>query len=68
MWAPEEKRQGEKLKCVQWGQPKAASDRQAGAQTDGFRFKKAWEERDAQLVCSTGDERAFGFAAVRAAE
>src|SRR5712692_7928127 len=29
---------------------------------------EAQEDGDAQLVCSTGDERAFGFAAVRAAE
>jgi len=29
---------------------------------------KAQEERHAQLVCSTGDERAIGFPAVRAAE
>jgi hypothetical protein len=48
--------------------PGTASGPQAGARTKWDLLDEAEEGGDAQVVCSSGDERAIGFAAVRAAE
>ena|SRR5437879_10457079 len=47
---------------------RTASGAQAGARIKRDSIEKAQEGGDAQLVCSFGDECAFGFAAVRATE
>src|SRR5712692_2073761 len=50
------KRQVQQLRCVQHSPPSAASVQQAVALTKRDSIDKGWDERDAQLLCSTCNE------------